>query len=176
MTVPVLLLALGSICAGWLGTPTFMWGGPWEHWLGPLFGALYDVSHGEPSKELFFMLLTVGIVATGIYLAYHLYGSATTSPNRTSRETPGRAYRLLANGYYVDELYDFLLIRPLAGFALWLADVFDSRVVDGFVNGLAEAVRHQGFAWRQIQSGYIQHYLFGFLAGSVLLLGYYIFR
>ncbi|MBI4489641.1 MAG: NADH-quinone oxidoreductase subunit L, partial [Deltaproteobacteria bacterium] len=53
MTVPLILLALGSIFAGWLGTPEFMWGSPWDQWLQPLFGVREGIPHGALIEELF---------------------------------------------------------------------------------------------------------------------------
>ena len=172
MTVPLMLLALGSVFAGWLGTPAFLWGSAWDGWLQPVFGAKDEAPHGTIDQEVLFMLLTLAIAGLGFLLAYLFYCRAWKIPERFSA---GATYKLLLNKYYVDELYDFLLVAPLTRLAGWLADIFDANFIDGIVNGVADRVRALSLYSRQVQTGNIQHYLFGFLAGTMLLLAYYIY-
>lgn len=108
----------------------------------------------------------------GVLLAYMFYGRKETRPEAGPS---GRLYRLLVNKYYVDEFYDFLLVRPFTALSRWLATVFDPFVIDGVVNGMGNSVKGSSLFWRRVQTGNIQHYLFGFLAGVLLLLGYYLY-
>jgi NADH-quinone oxidoreductase subunit L len=85
-------------------------------------------------------------------------------------------YQLLANKYYVDEIYDRFFVRPFTACATWLARRFDPGVIDGIVNGVAGGVRASSLTWRRIQSGNVQHYLFAFLAGTILILVYFLGR
>ena len=172
MTFPLILLALGSIFAGWLGTPEFMWGSVWDHWLRPVFGAQEVVHHGGMIEEIL-MLLTVGIAGLGIFLAYIFYCRAGKVPELLSSSV---LYRCLLNKYYVDETYDFLLVRPFTWWSKWLANVFDTGFIDRIVNGVAERVRGSSLFWRQLQTGNVQHYVFGFLTGTLLILAYYLYR
>lgn len=171
MTVPLVLLAVGSVFAGWVGTPEFMWGSRWDHWLEPVFGAKGEIPHGEVSQEILLMALTLGIGAMGFLLAYLWYGRDGKAAGRLPS---GWLYSWFSNKYYVDECYDFLLVRPFTWCAGWMAHSFDPGFIDGFVNGVANRVRGNSLFWRQVQTGNIQHYLFGFLAGTVLILAYYL--
>ncbi|HEX9444698.1 MAG TPA: NADH-quinone oxidoreductase subunit L [Candidatus Binatia bacterium] len=166
MTIPLIVLALGSIFAGWLGAP---WKNVWDPWLEPVLGAPVAAGHGAAADETFLTLLTVGIAAVGILLAFFLYGRRSRIAERLSATA---LYRVLAHKYYVDELYDFLLVRPLTAGAGWLARRFDPAVVDGAVNGVAAAVRAVSLSWRRLQTGNVQHYLFAFLAGTIVVFVY----
>ena len=176
MTVPLVLLAIGAIFAGWLGPPEFIWGSAWDHWLGPLF-AVPKAIHEEPvGQEIFFMLVTLGIAGAGFYLAYLSYCRDATFPERISSWAGGIPYQWLLNKYYIDELYNLLLVRPFTQVSTWLAQIFDLAVIDGIVNGVAERVSGSSLFWRRLQSGNIQHYLLGFLTGTVVILAYYLYR
>ncbi len=176
MTAPLILLASGSIFAGWLGAPEFMWGNAWDHWLEPVFGIRGEIHHEGAGQEILFMLLTLGIAGLGFLLAYYSYYHAGKVPQRLSSWAGGIPYQGLFNKYYVDEIYDFLLVRPFTVCSKWLANIFDLAFIDGIVNGVASSVRGMSLFWRQLQTGNVQHYLFGFLAGTLLLLGYYLYR
>ncbi|MEK7341588.1 MAG: NADH-quinone oxidoreductase subunit L [Candidatus Binatota bacterium] len=176
MTVPLMLLAVGSIFAGWLGTPEFLWGSAWDHWLKPLLGVPEAAHHENASQEIFFMFLTMTVAGAGFYLAYLSYYRGAKFSERLSSWAGGIPHRWLVNKYYIDEIYDLLLVRPFTGFSSWLANIFDLAVIDGIVNGVADRVRASGLFWRQLQSGNIQHYLLGFLTGTLAILAYYLGR
>ncbi len=173
MTVPLILLAVGSIFAGWLGTPEFIWGSPWDRWLEPVFGVAKADAHG-PMAEGLLMALTLGLAGLGIFLAYLFYSRESDIPEKISSWAKGMPYRWFLNKYYVDETYDFLFVRPFTFWAIWFARIFDLRFIDGIVNGLANRVRGASLFWRQLQTGKVQHYLYGFLAGTLLILAYYL--
>jgi NADH-quinone oxidoreductase subunit L len=174
MTVPLVILALGSIFAGWLGTPEYLWGSRWEDWLRPVFGPAHEAhAAGSAEDEISLMLLTLAIVGLTIVLAYLSYAREGRLPKHLSSFIWGAPYRILFNKYYVDELYDFVLVRPFTAGSRWLAQFFDPRVIDGIVNGIGKGTRGFSLIWREVQTGNIQHYLFGFLAGTLAVLAYY---
>jgi NADH-quinone oxidoreductase subunit L len=173
MTVPLILLAFGSIFAGWLGTPEFMWGSPWDRWLEPVLGVPKGDAHG-PMGEGLLMALTLGLAGLGIFLAYLFYSRESDIPERISSWAKGMPYRWLLNKYYIDETYDLLFVRPFTLWAIWFARIFDLGFIDGIVNGVANRVRGASLFWRQLQTGKVQHYLYGFLAGTLLILAYYL--
>jgi NADH-quinone oxidoreductase subunit L len=175
MTMPLVILALGSIFAGWLGTPEYLWGGRWDAWLQPIFGGAAEAhAAGSASIEISLMLLTLGIVGLAILLAYFAYARKGRLPERLSAFAAGAPYRVLFNKYYVDEVYDFLFVRPFTYGSGWLARFFDPKVIDGLVNGVAKGARGFSLIWREVQTGNIQHYLVGFLAGTLAFLAYYL--
>lgn len=173
MTLPLMLLALGSIFAGWLGAPEFMWGSPWDRWLEPVFGAAKVHRHGAMIEALL-LILTLGIAGLGFFLAYLFYYRESEVPERFSSWAGGIPYRVLLYKYYVDEIYEFLFVRPFTRCAGLLANFFDLSLIDGIVNGVAGRVGKSSLFWRQLQTGNVQHYLYGFLAGTILILAYYL--
>jgi NADH-quinone oxidoreductase subunit L len=174
MTFPLLLLAVGSIFSGWLGAPEYLWGSWWEHWLAPIFGSAHEAQHGALETELRLMAFTLGLIAVAILLAYLFYGRPAKAPDRLSTVAGGVPYRLLLHKYYVDELYDFLVVGPFTAISRSLAQFFDPRIIDGAVNGVAASAAGLSTLWRVVQSGNVQHYLIGFLVGTVAILAYYL--
>ncbi len=118
MTLPLIVLAIGAIFTGWLGAPEYLWGSRWDHWLQPMFGAP-DVHHGGgAASEILVTLLTLAVVAVGIYLAYAKYGKAAVAFERGAGSLP---YRLSLNKFYIDEIYDFIFVRPFTACARFFA-------------------------------------------------------
>ncbi len=174
MTLPLVVLAVGSIFSGWLGAPEYLWGSRWDQWLAPIFGAAHEAGHESLDSELMLMTATLAIVGVGILLAYLSYGRGVKVAERFSSVAGGAPYRLLLNKYYVDEVYDFLIVRPFTAISRALAQAFDPKVIDGAVNGVAASARGLSTLWRGLQTGNVQHYLVGFVAGTLALLAYYL--
>jgi len=146
MTVPLMILAVGSALGGWIGVPVlWSWFGDtfrlFEHWLEPVFepaamrmAELHVEAHQDHTTEWALMCLSVLLAVCGIALARYLY---STRPEATEsiRRATGPMHRILYNKWYVDEIYDFLFINGLCkGGGTALARV-DQKVVDGGVNG-----------------------------------------
>jgi NADH-quinone oxidoreductase subunit L len=153
MTIPLWILAIGSILVGYLGLPHVL-GGPigvenvFERWLEPVMGhaaaaEMVDAGHehvAQTGLELLLMLVSVGVAAIGVFVAYCLYLRKRPDPAVFSNLAGGVPYRVLLNKYYVDELYDLVFVRGtllLSRVMAW----FDQYVVDGIVNGAAAVVR-----------------------------------
>jgi NADH-quinone oxidoreductase subunit L len=140
MTVPLIVLAAGSVLAGWIGVPK-LWSAfgegfrVFEHWLRPVFAApgLAAVGHGEAhhdtTVEWLLMGLSVAIAVAGILLARRKFAARYVEP----ADTP--LHRTLYNKWYVDEIYDFLFVRGFSKGGGGALAKFDARVVDGGVNG-----------------------------------------
>ena len=169
ITLPLIILAVGSIFTGWLGAPEYLWGSRWDHWLQPIFGA--PEHHGSVGTEVLVTLLTLAVVAAGIGLAYLKYGKAGA---HIAAESENVVYRLSLNKYYIDEIYDAVLVRPFTACSRFLAQIIDPWVIDGIVNGVAAIARGLSWVSRGLQTGNVQHYVAGFLLGTLALLAYYI--
>ncbi len=157
MTVPLLLLAAGSVGAGWVGLP---------QWLGPVFeGAAREAA---PPAGLEHTLMGVSIAAglAGMALAWWMY------LKRPPREgAPGALYRLVLNKYYVDEIYEAWIVRPLLAVSarvLWRA--VDAGVIDGAVNGVGRGSASVGDRLRRVQSGNLRSYAAWVALGAVAAL------
>jgi NADH-quinone oxidoreductase subunit L len=173
MTLPLIILALGSIFTGWLGAPEYLWGSLWDKWLAPVFGA-HEAAHGEVSLEISLMVLTLGLIGIAIALAYLFYYKPSRGPQALANIAGGAPYRLLLNKYYIDELYDSFIVQPFTAIAAFFARIFDPWVIDGIVNGAAATARGLSSIWRGVQTGNVQQYLAVFVVGTLVLLAYFL--
>ena len=135
MTVPLIILAFGSLVVGFLGVPEFLGGGNrFEHWLAPVFehgghGEAH-AHHADVALEWTLMLMSVAVAATGVVLAYVFYHRRTVSADAIAEVAGGAPYRVLYNKYYVDELYGAIVVRGtllVSRVCAW----FDAHVIDG---------------------------------------------
>ncbi len=157
MTIPLRVLAVGSIVAGFAGVPAVLGGGNWiEHFLHPVFATAHhtlEQVHTAPVQghavELGLMALSIGVATAGILLATQLYLWRPQIADSLAASFAG-VHRLLLNKFYVDELYTAVFVRGLAlggGSSLFAVDRFaidggDGEVRRGFgVNGVAWLAR-----------------------------------
>jgi NADH-quinone oxidoreductase subunit L len=140
MTVPLSVLAAGSVLVGWLGTPK-LWtvftdafrGFP--RWLEPVFELAEKGEAGNTAAtEWSLMLLSVAVAAAGIALAYLFYTKRPSIPERIYERFRG-LHKVLYNKWYVDEIYDFLFVNGMCKGGGRAMGAFDREVVDGGVNG-----------------------------------------
>jgi NADH-quinone oxidoreductase subunit L len=140
MTIPLSVLALGSILAGWIGVPklwSFMPEGfrLFEHWLEPVFTPIASLHveehHADHATEWLLMGLSVAIAIAGILIARYVY----MRPWKVDPIENIPLHKTLLNKWYVDEIYDFLFVNGLAKGGGRASARFDQRVVDGGVNG-----------------------------------------
>jgi NADH-quinone oxidoreductase subunit L len=117
-------------------------------------------------------LIGVAVVLgfAGLAAAAFLYGGGARRADGLRRQFPA-AHALLTGKYYIDELYDLLITRPL----LWLSDRvllgFSDRVLlDGTLNGLAAWAQRTAGTLSRVQTGNLQLYVFLALAGLVVAL------
>jgi NADH-quinone oxidoreductase subunit L len=192
MTAPLSILAVLSIAGGWIGIPAVLGGSNlFEHWLAPVFhpvaaagahgtaaGAAHGaeaVAHHSKTLEIGLMALSVAIALCGIGLAYFLYRVRTEKPEEIARKWP-TLYGVVYNKYYIDEFYEWALIRRVVTISIGLWEMFDTLFIDGIVNGAAGLVRAAGDRVRRLQGGVVGGYAFSLLAGAVLLVGYILYR
>jgi len=201
MTIPLIVLAVGSVFAGYLGVPAWLHGSnQFEHWLEPVIeplpGAAAEEAHYSHAFEAGMAAVSVAVALIGFYVAYSTYYKKSDRAERTAARFRG-LYNTLLNKWYVDEAYDALFVNRAKdlGVALWR---FDARVVDGVVNGAAQStvsgavgsgwwdrwivdglVRFVGgfiktISWpvRLIQTGYAQNYALVMVLGVLFLIGY----
>ncbi len=181
MLWPLYALAFFSVVSGYVGLPQ-LWGdmlfGIEEsdslgRFLGPVLAPVEE-PHLDHAAEFGIAVSAVAVAGAGAALAWWLYVRRPELPDRIAAAFAG-SYRLLVNKYYVDEIYDALLVRPLVAFSdRVLFRVVDAGIVDGaLVNGLARGV--QGLAshgLKYAQSGLAQSYVFFMIVGAAALVGY----
>jgi NADH-quinone oxidoreductase subunit L len=200
MATALVVLALGSILAGWVNIP-HAWGGhtAFTAWLTPAFEAtncgqpvttgelagiaLENCEPGEGAEaaehtglELGLMAISSLIALAGIGLATFLWLKNRQIPDRMAKQYPG-IYRTLLNKYYVDEMYDATIVQPIKVVStegLWRG--FDVKVVDGAVNGAGYLVSGVSIVLRLLQNGSVKTYAVSTFAGVVAILAYYLWR
>ena len=201
MTVPLIILAIGSVVAGYVGFPAWLGGNnAFEKFLDPVFEPL-PIPHGPEAEyshlaEAGMAAASVAIALIGFGLAYSKYCKRSWEQQREIRQY-GSLYPVFLNKYYVDEGYDFLFVNRAkdAGTGLWK---FDATVVDGAVNGSAWTtvegalgsgwwdrwvvdgivkfiggfIRTMSWPLRLIQTGYVQNYALVMILGLLIFIGY----
>jgi NADH-quinone oxidoreductase subunit L len=203
MALALIVLAVGSIFAGLVGVPHILGGdNRIERFLEPAFEALamapsteFQVTEGRPggapaaaepaavettpepgeNTEWLLMGLSVGIAAAGIGLAYYFWLVNRAAAARFARSAAG-LYTLLLNKYYIDELYNVIVVRPVAFMALVLWKGADVALIDGSVNGVGKVVSGTSNRLRRLQTGSIRAYAASLFLGVVLILGWYLMR
>ena len=203
MTYPLIVLAVGSGLAGYLGLPAWLGPNAFEHFLAPVFGEAHSTTiqahHAEYWREILLTIVSVMVAGIGIYLAYYFFLRHTQKPAQWLKQYRG-IHGILFNKYYVDELYDVLFVNRAKGLGRFLS-VFDNAVVDGAVNGSARVT--QIFAWlsgqadihivdrlvnliaevlvlfsnvfRRLQTGFFQRYAFSFVMGVIVVISLYLY-
>ncbi len=177
MLVPLAILAVLSVAGGWIGIPESLGGSDRiEHFLSPAFAAAEQAAPevtpehaAKYSHTLEFILMGGAIfgAAMGAFVAWRRFMLGRPSRFEGTAIQKG-ASTLLTNKYYVDEIYDVLVMRPiqwLSNAVLWHA--VDERVIDGSVNGLADAARGVGERARLAQSGNTRSYATWVVLGAV---------
>jgi NADH-quinone oxidoreductase subunit L len=181
MAIALIALAIGSVVAGYVSL-----GGGFERFLEPSFAVTGSVrSVGlQPGEEVAVdrglettLMGASSLVAfAGIGLAVYFFLKRREAADRVARQFAG-VHRVLEHKYYVDEIYDLLVVQPIhivSQEGLW--KTVDVRLIDGAVNGVAEGVRGSSEILRRLQTGSVRAYAASLFLGVVTVLGYYLWR
>jgi NADH-quinone oxidoreductase subunit L len=173
MTVPLGVLAVGALTAGWLGYG--MLDDTGAFWAGAIFTAEGNhVLHDMHEVPLWVKLDPVIAMAVGLAASWVAYIAA---PGLAARIAAAAAPldRLFRNKWYVDELYDAIFVRPAKALGLGLWRGGDQGVIDRFgPDGVAVSTLAGARRAVRIQTGYVYHYAFAMLIGVVALVSWYL--
>jgi len=167
MTVPLVLLAAGAVSAGWAGISETLGGGDFiGHFLQPVLG--HPHVHAGSGEEWLVMGISIACAAGGILISWIFYSLKPEMPGKFAAAYKG-IYKVLWNKYYVDELYDSIIVKPV----MWLAEsilmpVTDGKIIEGVVNGVPKMIAGFGGRLRKLQSGYMQDYALSMAIGLVI--------
>jgi NADH-quinone oxidoreductase subunit L len=192
MTLPLVVLAIGALVAGYIGLPSVFGGSQFGHWLEPVVGA-HAEEHPQHLLELGLMGVSISVAACGFLIAYLMYYRAALSPERFAALASGFFYRLFDRKYYLDEIYQVIFVNgtlllarigawfdqyvidgivdgsaSLTRFVSWINGLFDNYIIDGIVNGIADVTYGTGNKLRRVQTGNINGYLYGILIAVVI--------
>lgn len=170
MTFPLIVLAILSIAGGVLGLPEF-WG--MTNWMHHHLDSI--IVHKNPSvlnheKEWILMGLATAAALATIFFAYMVYMKNRILPEANDSKLTG-IKKLIYNKYYIDELYEALIRKPLDA----LSEVFkyiDTKVIDSVVDGVGTTVTGVSSLVRKVQTGHIGFYIFGMVLGIIAILFY----
>lgn len=222
MAIPLIVLAIGSVLAGYVGVPHALGGSNRiETFLEPSFhpaahgsatagahggasdqdhvtpaapeshspapaaaqagghGAAAGEHHADPAKEsleLTLMATSSVLAIVGIGVAWFFFLSNPKAADSVAASA-APVHSLLLNKYYVDELYDAIVVQPLKRVSEWaLWKRVDAGLIDGIVNGTGTLVRGSSAVLRMTQTGSIRTYAASLFFGVVIVLGYYLSR
>jgi NADH-quinone oxidoreductase subunit L len=177
MTLPLMVLAILSIIGGWVGIPAAL-GGHDEigKFLEPVF------SNGVPAKEAVSHSTEIGLAGvsvlvalTGLIIAYVLYYKKPGTAASYAQRFPA-LYRLVENKFYIDEIYQTVLVAPLLMLSrLVLGTLFDGAVVNGSGYVAGASARGLGSLVRRVQSGNIRSYAGWLALGAAAVIAVMIF-
>jgi NADH-quinone oxidoreductase subunit L len=172
MVLPLIVLAVGAIFAGYLGVPEGLSGGRiqnfFEHLLHPSIAE--TVAHSEAAAEghgteLALTVISMAIAFLGIAIGWAWF----------KRNPLWKPPRLLEEKYFVDEAYDATIINPIkTSSTSFLWKIIDVRIIDGAVNGSARLAALLGGGLRYLQSGLARSYVAIIIMGAVVVIGYFV--
>jgi len=181
MTLPLMILAVLSIGGGLLNIPEVFAkdGDKLNDFLAPIYEVskkvnpkLFETHQISHSTEYVLMGISVAVAIASIVFAYIKFVSGKAVP-KAETEQKGFA-RVLAQKYYVDELYDAVFVKPIQSFSRFLADTFEFAI-DFFVEATGQVVKFLANAFRKLQTGNVGTYVFAIVLGAVILIALNLF-
>ena len=167
MTIPLIVLALLSIVGGWVGIPEIFFpnGHALEHFLAPVFAKsneLREIHHIDHSTEWMLMAVSVGGALLAAIIAWSRYS------RKPEIEEPRAFGRILHNKWYVDELYDKVIVRPVFAIGRFFSVQIEKNIIDWIVNGSGRLVQYGGRQMRWMQSGQVGSYVLLMVLGMLV--------
>jgi NADH-quinone oxidoreductase subunit L len=186
MAWALIILAVGSVLAGYIGVPNAIvdGGNRIEAFLEPSFtvesaavvGRTEVPEDQNHNAEFGLMGLSTVVAFAGIGLATLIYRRRPGTAEAIAARFHG-LYTLLLNKYYVDEAYDATIVQPIkraSTAVLWRG--VDVGVIDGTVNGVGLIVRGWSAVLRRLQTGSVRAYAMSLFLGAVVMIGFYLWR
>lgn len=190
MTTPLWVLAGLAVVGGLLGIPALI--GHAIHvphvlndaWLsaeGGLKGLIsnnphmIEAMHHHHAMEYFLLPFSAAVAIGAVLFARNFYRKHDLAGDEKVQSFFGKMYVHMGNKFYIDELYDAIIIRPFVWAGENIVLRFDKEIVDGAVNGIASAVGSIGEVFRRLQSGFVRNYALAVSMGVIVILSYLIF-
>ena len=166
---PLIVLAILAVIGGFVGIPEiFMHGGhKLEAFLEPIFAPSYAIAAKhqlQHSTEFILMGISVGGALIALLYAFNKFSKfEKTSTKETALS------KMLVNKWYVDELYNTIIVKPMQSIAIFFNNVVEKKGIDGFVNGVGKAVNYSGRQIRFLQSGQVGNYVLLMVIGILIM-------
>jgi NADH-quinone oxidoreductase subunit L len=174
ITVPLILLAVGAVAAGWVGIPPLFLehGDRIGEFLAPVLG--HPEGHGTHAQEMFVMSASIAVAVGGLLVAFIMYIKKTDLPDKVASAFRP-VYTLLYNKYWVDELYSKTLVQPvLRASERIILGFFDAKIIEGIVNGVPGLIGAFSRRFRRVQTGMLSNYALVMALGALVIVGVWI--
>jgi NADH-quinone oxidoreductase subunit L len=172
MLLPLIILAIGSVFAGFLFKDLFIGSGGENHFWGESIKFLNPLSTDHP--PLWIILITPILVIISIPLAYYFFVKDKEIPNQLVNSNKP-LYNFLFNKWYFDELYNVIFIKSSKKIGLFFWKIFDVKIIDRFgPDGISSLIKNLSLKASKFQSGFIYQYAFMMLLGFSALLTFLI--
>jgi NADH-quinone oxidoreductase subunit L len=166
ITLPLLILAIGTIGAGFLNFPAIFGG---DHlvdtWLNQLNSKTIHLSH---STEYILMILSIVIAVSGIFIAYKKYANFDVTK-------PEFEVGLIGNKFYIDEIYDYLFVKSLKKLSIFIDKILDDKIIDGFIMNSSSSFVKIGKKVAMLQNANVRFYAAFMLFGMSCIFVYIYF-
>ncbi|MEO6883824.1 MAG: NADH-quinone oxidoreductase subunit L [Bacteroidia bacterium] len=175
MTIPLIVLAVLSVVGGFVGIPESLGGTHiLNKFLSPVFAdstlkTLPDILSAGTEQML--MGITVVLLLGVIYFARHKYIVKQEIPVAEGQKI-GFVHKLLYHKYFVDELYNNVITKPLDALSEQFDKTFENRLIGGTVNGIGKLVVRLSDLFRRLQTGSIGFYIFAMVISIICILFY----
>lgn len=162
MTLPLVVLAILSIIGGYIGVPEALGG---HHELAAFLKPAVSVveHHLDHNTEYILMALSTGLVIISILFAWARF------KNYKEEAEPTGLGKILQNKWYIDELYNAIIVNPLKAIAAFFNSIIEKKAIDGLVNGVGKAVNYGSRQLRWVQSGQVGAYVLLMVIGILVL-------
>jgi len=169
MTIPLIILAFLSIVGGYVSLPRFITEHSiWENYLRNIVLFKHKL-HFDHNIELYLTIISSFLAILGIFIAWMVYVKKRGIAAKISKKF-GFIYKILYKKYYIDEIYDFVFVKPIVNGSKGIYDWFDKLVVDGIVNGSGKLALFTGRIVSFLQSGLLRKYIYHIIGGAVIIL------
>ncbi len=179
MTIPLIILAILSTVAGFIGVPDSLGGHHMlEQFLAPVFKGSAELLKEQPSvkqTELVLMAISVAGAVIALLYARSKYISKNEVPLADTEQRPALE-NISYHKFYLDEIYDAIVRKPLDALSGFFYRVIDQLGIDGIVNGLGKGSIEASKGLRLLQSGNVGFYIFMMVIGIISVLMYIVFK
>jgi NADH-quinone oxidoreductase subunit L len=171
MSIPMIILAILSVIGGFVGSFSLFGASTWQ----PFTSFLAPVLSIAPQPSLSVQWISTGLsillALLGILGAWLLYGKGFSY-----KENDNPLYQLVLHKYYIDEILDALIVKPVLWIGRTASRFLESDTLDGGSRGIAWILRGSSSGLRKLQTGYVRNYAFAIFVGLVLIITYYVVR
>ncbi|MBL0314220.1 MAG: NADH-quinone oxidoreductase subunit L [Flavobacteriales bacterium] len=173
MTVPLMILAVLSVVGGFIGLPHAVgeqMGMHW-HWLDHFLedAVVMPSIHMSLSTEVLLMVIATIVALGSIAYAWTIYKKRGVLADE-DKDMESSAQKLLYNKYWIDEIYDALIRKPVDRISHFLGKFIEPKIIDGIVEGTGSLTKNTGGIFRMLQSGSLSLYIFVFIIGLIAIL------